>query len=243
MPTSQEHYDQHLADAYVWMLGGLDASLMSGAKEVEAFTPTSGRPLKVLDLGAGFGRHAIPLARMGHSVVAVDSSHKLVGLLANLATGLNVEVVLADMADYVQAIDAEWDLVLCLGDTLTHLPSQEEAEGFLSRICSLLAPAGRCVLSFRDYTIPLEGERRFILVRSDRDRILTCILGYEPEHVLVHDLLYDRRGDGFQQTVSWYRKLRLEPSWVVKRCEGVGRSVHTEAGDGGMVRVIVDRAR
>lgn len=242
MATSEEHYDQHLADAYVWMLGGLNKSLAHGAREVEALTVASDCSLNVLDLGAGFGRHAIPLARAGHRVVAVDSSHKLARLLANLASGLSVEVAHSDAVAYVENVDGAWDLVLCLGDTLTHLPSKGVVERLLRRICSILAPGGRCVLSFRDYTSSLEGARRFIPVRSDGDRILTCIVDYEIEHVLVHDLLHERRGDGFHQTLSWYRKLRLDPRWVVQRCEGAGRSVHAEASDSGMVHVIVDRA-
>lgn len=242
MATSEEHYDQHLADAYVWMLGGLEESIARGAEEVAKLTPASGRRLRTLDLGAGFGRHAIPLARAGRSVVAVDSSRKLLHLLAKLSNGLNVETVHGDLVSYLEHAEPEWDLVVCLGDTLTHLPSKKAVRSALLHICSGLPRGGRCVLSFRDYTIPLEGTRRFIPVRSDETRILTCILEYEPEHVLVHDLLHERQGGGFRQTLSSYRKLRLDPGWIVGMCEGNDRSVNVEASDGGMVRVIVDRA-
>jgi len=40
-------------------------------------------------------------------------------------------------------------------------------------------------LSFRDLTPDLTGLNRFIPVRSDPDRIMTCFLEYEPETVIV----------------------------------------------------------
>jgi cyclopropane fatty-acyl-phospholipid synthase-like methyltransferase len=63
MTTAQEHYDQHLAPIYVWMAGGCDAALQAGAMELEALGLPLARGDFVLDLGTGFGMHAIPLAR------------------------------------------------------------------------------------------------------------------------------------------------------------------------------------
>ena len=33
MATAQQHYDDLLADIYVWMVGGLDAALAAGAAD------------------------------------------------------------------------------------------------------------------------------------------------------------------------------------------------------------------
>jgi len=73
MPSVTEHYENHLAPVYLWMAGGIDMAVRRGQAEVEAVCP---RPLKwrlAVDLGAGFGMHAIPLANLGHSVLAIDS--------------------------------------------------------------------------------------------------------------------------------------------------------------------------
>lgn len=48
------------------------------------------------------------------------------------------------------------------------------------------------LLSFRDYSVPLQDEKRFIPVRSDEGRILTCFLEYSEDSVLVHDILHER---------------------------------------------------
>ena len=72
MTTAQQHYDELLASIYVWMAGGLPSALASGAQDVAALVPGNGL---AVDLGAGFGMHAIPLARGGYDVVAAASFH------------------------------------------------------------------------------------------------------------------------------------------------------------------------
>ena len=54
------HYDSHLAPIYLWMAGGIEQALTSGAGDIEGLACPGGL---AVDLGAGFGMHAIPLAR------------------------------------------------------------------------------------------------------------------------------------------------------------------------------------
>jgi hypothetical protein len=85
------------------------------------------------------------------------------------------------------------------------------------------------------------GPGRFIPVKSDADRILTCFLEYGEDHVEVHDLLHERQGSVWQQKVSTYRKLRLAPAWVADALRGAGFSVRSEPGLSGMVRLVATR--
>src|SRR5690349_17523077 len=101
-----------------------------------------------------------------------------------------------------------------MGDTLTHLPDPSSVEQLFSAVAESLTQNGMFVATFRDYTSPLTGQQRFIPVRSDADRILTCFLEYAPGYVDVHDLLHERDGGAWQLRVSAYRKLRLAPAWV-----------------------------
>ena len=64
----------------------------------------------------------------------------------------------------------------------------------------------------------LTGTARFLPVRADDQRILTCFLEYGPSHVTVHDLLHEREAGGaWRLQTSAYRKLRLSPGWVAGR--------------------------
>jgi len=69
MPSVTEHYENHLAPIYVWMAGGMEAAIARGQAEVNAVCPrppqSQSQSHHAVDLGAGFGMHAIPLADFG----------------------------------------------------------------------------------------------------------------------------------------------------------------------------------
>ena len=130
---------------------------------------------------------------------------------------------------------------MIMGDTLTHLPDQIAVETLFARAAESLRPDGKFIATFRDYTSALAGNARFIPVKSDDDRILTCFLEYGDDHVDVHDLLHERQGSLWQLRVSSYRKLRLSPAWVATALGQRGFSVHIEPGLSGMVRITATR--
>jgi predicted hotdog family 3-hydroxylacyl-ACP dehydratase len=128
-----------------------------------------------------------------------------------------------------------------MGDTLTHLPSHAAVETLLAEIATALAPGGVFACTFRNYTRELADEARFILVRSDLDRILTCFLEYGPDTVTVHDVLHERAADGWRMRIGSYLKLRLAPESVREILERHGCSVVEDTGPGGMVRLRATR--
>lgn len=72
-----------------------------------------------------------------------------------------------------------------------------------------LAPGGLFVLTFRDLSVALTGLDRFLPVHADADRIMTCVLDYEDERVVVSDLVHMRESAGWTMRKNSYRKLRL----------------------------------
>lgn len=77
---SKLHYDTFLGDLYEWMIGGLEAALDHGRRDLRAHAiaeaPPNGR---AVDLGAGLGSHAQLLAELGWQVTAIDTSELLLG--------------------------------------------------------------------------------------------------------------------------------------------------------------------
>src|SRR5690606_24669858 len=130
-------------------------------------------------------------------------------------------------ADLLQFADflgkgATPDLVLCMGDTLTHLESREAMVILAREVEACLSERGRFIATFRDYSVLPRGEARFIPVRADERRILTCFLEEAGRHVLVHDLLHENRNGHWSTKVSSYRKLRLAPEEARAVFEGAG---------------------
>jgi SAM-dependent methyltransferase len=220
------------------MAGGLDAALSRGEAEVEAICQNLSSEITVVDLGAGFGMHTIPLARRGCSVLAVDTSSLLLETLRAHAEGLLVRIVEDDLMSFRRHFGSKADLFLCMGDTLTHLSDAASVERLFALVAESLHPGGMFIITFRDYTSPLVCEERFISVKSDTDRILTCFLEYEPDWVNVHDVLHERNELAWQLRVSTYRKLRLSPSRVSELLQANGFSVRVEPGFAGMLRMV-----
>lgn len=219
----EEHYASLLAPVCLWMAGGLDQALKQGEADVEPFVP--GRGLAV-DLGAGFGMHAIALARAGWKVLAIDSSEVLLAQLTEFGAGLPIRTAHADLREFAAQLQGRApQLILCMGDTLTHLKDHAEVEALLRQVAFSLDSGGRFVVSFRDYSHPPAGTARFISVRSDADRVLTCFLETKGGRVIVHDVLHERRGDGWSMRVSAYPKLPVTAEFVVKTLRRAGLRV------------------
>jgi len=93
---------------------------------LEKYLPPRG---KILDIGAATGAYAIPLAKRGYSVTAVDLSPELIDLCGKRVTeeGLDARVtcLVADARDLGVVADADYDAVLLMGP-LYHLVLEED---------------------------------------------------------------------------------------------------------------------
>ena len=206
--NAKEHYDNHLGNFYAWMVG----EFQEKQAEQEAFFREAGiHPLRTgraIDLGCGHGLQAVSLANIGFDVDAVDFNDQLLSLLSAQSYA-QIHIQRADIFDFMRSANYKADLVVCMGDTLTHLPDTASVVTLIKICASRLITTGKLVLSFRDLTTELKSEERFIHVRSDEYRIHTCFLEYFPRHVHVYDILHERTEGSWRQKVSRYPKLRL----------------------------------
>jgi SAM-dependent methyltransferase len=234
----QSHYETHLGPIYAWMLGNLDTALKRSSAELDEMGLPSRRGI-ALDLGAGLGLHSVALANRGFEVTAIDSCRVLLDELRPRAAGLPISIVEADIATFPTHVTTPCDVIICLGDTLTHLPTFDAVTSLLSNAAAALSAGGMFAATFRDYASKaLEGNERFILVKRDENRILTCFLEYAADSVTVHDVLTQREEEQWVQRVSSYPKLRLAPSWVITKLQALGLSARVETAPSGMVRIV-----
>ncbi|MYS87549.1 class I SAM-dependent methyltransferase [Embleya scabrispora] len=230
--AATDHYERLLAENYTWMLGGELMPIVAGQAELLTelgVAPTATSGISV-DLGCGPGNQSLALAGLGFTrVLAVDTSRVLLAELAEHAAGLPaIEPVHQDIRTVLPGLTAPGEVaaVVCMGDTLTHLPSKADVIALLGDIAKALVPGGRLVVTYRDLTETLHGIDRFIPVRSTADRVLTCFLEYpDADTVLVYDLLHIHDGTAWTQHVDSYSKLRIAPTWLADRCREVGLSL------------------
>lgn len=231
------HYESHLGPIYSWMIGDMNAAFARSDLELESLgLPAAGN---AIDLGAGFGLHALPLARRGFSVIALDAYQPLLDALLSRIGSLPIRTVNANLLAFREHIDRPMDAILCMGDTLTHLPDTASVESLFTDVAASLKDGGIFAATFRDYvSAPLQGDARFILVRADEQRILTCFLEYADTAVTVHDVLHEREGGQWRLRVSSYPKLRLPPAYVADALSVRGLRVQRQTVQGGMVRIV-----
>ena len=94
------------------------------------FERFEGSQVKVLDLGCGQGRDALPIARMGHSVLGVDVSKTGVTQMVEAAKreSLDLKGEVANISEYIPS--EKYDVVLL--DRVLHMLDGDE-----QRLCVL----------------------------------------------------------------------------------------------------------
>jgi hypothetical protein len=118
------------------------------------------------------------------------------------------------------------------------LNDKNEIKKLITDISTILKPNGKILFSFRDYSTELIGDSRFIPIKSDDDRILTCILDYEKEKVRVTDLLHEKTETGWNQKISSYFKVRIFTNEIIEILESVGFKIQLNSVINKMTNVI-----
>ncbi len=209
MSQVQRHYEEHLADVYSWIYGEFAPRVRANHDFFE--THSIAGPGTAIDLGAGPGYQSIPLTDLGFSVVAVDFSAKLLDELHERAGQRNIRSVQSDILDFESWRGRSPSLIVCMGDTLTHLPSREAVSELLDVCGAELGTGSTLAFTFR-HIAGERGDVNFVPVRSADERIFTCVLVHEEDRVLVSDLLHEKDGEAWTQKVSSYYKLKIEPA-------------------------------
>ncbi len=232
--SAAAHYDALLAAHYSWMSGPFETKVAEQRSLFGSLGIAPSGRARALDLGSGPGFQSIALAELGFAVTAIDTSAVLLAELDARKGALSVETRVASIEDLRSVVVPGFALAVCMGDTLTHLESKDAVCRLFDDLARLLLPGGRLVLTFRELTAALGGLDRFIPVRSDADRVMTCFLEYEPEAVVVHDLVHVRDGASWTLNKSSYRKLRLSADWVAGELRARGFQVRRNEQKAGM---------
>jgi SAM-dependent methyltransferase len=231
----ERHYAELLAPVYVWMMGGEAAAASRAKAWVEQRGLAKLAPGLALDLGCGPGFHAIALADAGFETLAIDSSPELLEELRD-PRPRKLHADLVGFEAHLQGKRAR--LIVCLGDTLTHLESEQDVDELLDACKRALAPGGLLALTFRDYSVERKPSECLIRVRDEPERSFSCALEFEPGRVRVTDILHEWRDGRWVESRSTYSKLRLAPESVRAKLRARGFALETDELAGGLATLI-----
>ena len=102
----------------------------------------------LLDLGSGGGQLAVQIARTAARVVAVDHHHDMVAAGARLAKRAGVPVIWrqGDLVSVSRTTGERFGVVVCVGNTLVHLPGLGAIADGLRGMCASLKPDGNLLI-------------------------------------------------------------------------------------------------
>lgn len=81
--------------------------------------------------------------------------------------GYNITIKESDLLEFDHVVNKQAELITCMGDTITHLYDKREIQELLDKVNCKLIASGKVAISYRDLSIPLIDENRFIPVKSD----------------------------------------------------------------------------
>lgn len=123
------------------------------------------RMCRVLEIGAGTGRNALPLARRGHPVDVVELTPKFAEMIRSQAEqeSLAIRVIVRDVFATMDDLRSDYDLIV-LSEVVPDFRTTQQLRGLFELAGRCLAPGGHLVfnafLAHSDYT-PDQAAREF----------------------------------------------------------------------------------
>lgn len=109
---------------------------------IETLARLAGPEGRVLELGIGTGRLALPLAARGVEVHGIDASSRMTEKLRTKPGGERIPVTVGDFADVAGVGGGPFDLVFCAFNTFFALLTQDDQVRCFRGVASVLAPGG-----------------------------------------------------------------------------------------------------
>jgi SAM-dependent methyltransferase len=157
------------------------AEVTDVAATVTRMIEVAGSEGRVLELGVGTGRLAIPMAHAGLQVVGIDSSEAMLAKLVDRANAdcPNVATVCGDMVD--QLPDGPFDACLVAYNTIFNVLDEAQQQRCFTEVAARLALGGRFVVEaiVPDLDAPAGGD---VSVRSmASDKVVLSVSDHRPE--------------------------------------------------------------
>jgi 2-polyprenyl-3-methyl-5-hydroxy-6-metoxy-1,4-benzoquinol methylase len=157
-----------------------------------------------LDAGCGTGFHSLLLSQLGVTVTAVDVSQIMLERLALHAKqmGETIEAVKSSFQDLPKNIQKKFDAIFSLGNSLTHLPTQEDLLQALSNFSSLLKPRGVIFLQNLNYDRIVAQHERVQSVKEEDGVTFVRFYDYENDRIRFNILKLKRQANGIEPELN-----------------------------------------
>ncbi len=127
---------------------------------------------RILDAACGTGMHAIALAKLGFEVAGADLSEKMIerAEVNAKSAGVSVQFKAVGFGELNAAFGSQsFDALLCLGNSLPHLLSENDLQKALADFVSCLKPGGLLIIQNRNFDAVMKNRQRWMEPQSTRE--------------------------------------------------------------------------
>jgi len=191
-------YGDGFADVYdEWY-----ADVTDVAATVACMVRIAGGGARVLELGVGTGRLALPMAEADLQVIGIDSSEAMLAKLAGRDIDGRVESILADMVDDLP--DGPFDAVLIAYNTIFNLIGDGEQQRLFQQVAVRLEPHGAFVVeAFVPDFGPGDGASEVGVRSMAVDHVVLSVSINRPEEQLAEGQFVQFSASGGVQLRPW----------------------------------------
>lgn len=160
----------------------------------------------LLDVGCGTGNKTVHLAGPERFVVAIDGDAAMIREAEDRHARPEIEYRVLDMTAVGASFPAEtFDALLCLGNTLAHLPGPDAVARLLADLGAVLKPGGLAVIQILNYDRVLDRALHDLpLLESDAIRFERRYAFQDCEMRFVTRLTVKQTGEIIENSIPLY---------------------------------------
>jgi len=157
-------------------------------------------PRRILDVACGTGGHAIALAQRGYGVVGADISTGMIARARENAAreAVTVRFVEAGFGELATRVGGGFDGLICLGNSLPHVPDAAALREALADFAQVVRPGGVCIIQQRNFDLVACERQRFMPLQAhregDREWLFLRFYDFEGDRIRFNMVVLRREG-------------------------------------------------
>jgi SAM-dependent methyltransferase len=162
---------------------------------------------RILDLACGTGRHSIALAREGAEVTGIDNSEIMISRANNHAAANDVspKFILGDISEFQSIAVGQYDMIICLGNSLALLDNLKSLERVLSLSYTSLEDEGVFIAQVLNFEEILRTGFKFFPQKSGK---------METGEDVVFSRFYEHTDPPNSSTLVMSAQMKISGEWT-----------------------------
>jgi ubiquinone/menaquinone biosynthesis C-methylase UbiE len=166
----------------------------------------------VLDCACGTGHHVMMLKNMGYDIKGSDLSPAMINKARTNLKDKNLDIPLkiSDFKHLQKNFGEKFDAVICVGNSLPHLLTDEDLTLALNEMNAVLKENGILILEQRNYDKLLKDKKRFFPVAFRENDVFFYVLDFFPSEIIFNIININTSTQALDTYTTKYNALKMD---------------------------------